>query len=111
MMVGGLPDAKLAIQVSYSIAEQSTKDREIPPLAKGSFRVPTTFSQAERMGFGTKQVVLFSKKASLSSTKIILIGTKQLVLSMKKSWVFYTESTFPCHRCHLVVTDNCLITK
>ena len=30
---------------------------------------------------------------------------------MKKSWGFYTESTSPCHRCHLVVTDNCLITK
>ena len=29
-----VPDAKLAIQVSYSIAEPSTKDREIPPLVK-----------------------------------------------------------------------------
>jgi hypothetical protein len=29
-------DAKLAIQVSYSIAEESTKDREIPPLVKYS---------------------------------------------------------------------------
>jgi len=39
-------------------------------------------SQAGGMGFGTKQVVLFSKKASLSLIKIIFIGTKQLVLSM-----------------------------
>ena len=31
-----VPDAKLAIQVSYSIADESTKDREIPPLAKYS---------------------------------------------------------------------------
>ena len=31
-----VPDAKLAIQVSYSIKEQSTKDREIPPLVKSS---------------------------------------------------------------------------
>jgi len=60
---------------------------------------------------GTKQLVLFSKEASLSLIKIILIGTKQLVLFMKKSWVFYTESTSPCHPCHLVVTGNCLITK
>ena len=30
------PDAKLAIQASYSIREQSTKDREIPPLVKYS---------------------------------------------------------------------------
>ena len=29
-----VPDAKLAIQVSYSITEQSTKDRELPPLIK-----------------------------------------------------------------------------
>ncbi len=29
-----VPDAKLAIQASYSIREQSTKDREIPPLVK-----------------------------------------------------------------------------
>jgi len=65
----------------------------------------------EVWGFGTKQVVLFSWEASLSSIKIILIGTKQLVLFMEKSWVFYTESIIPCHRCHLVVTDNCLITK
>lgn len=28
-----VPDAKLAIQASYSIREQSTKDREIPPLS------------------------------------------------------------------------------
>jgi len=68
-------------------------------------------SQAGGMGFGTKQVVLFSKEASLSSIKIILIGTKQLVLFMEKSGGFYTESTFPCHPCRLVVTDNCLITK
>ena len=31
-----VPDAKLAIQVSYSIKEQSTRDREIPPLVKYS---------------------------------------------------------------------------
>ena len=31
-----VPDAKLAIQASYSIREQSTKDREIPPLVKYS---------------------------------------------------------------------------
>lgn len=31
-----VPDAKLAVQVSYSIAEKPTKDREVPPLAKYS---------------------------------------------------------------------------
>lgn len=31
-----VPDAKIAIQVSYSIAEESTKECEIPPLVKYS---------------------------------------------------------------------------
>ena len=29
-----MPDKKLAIQVSYSITDQMTKDREVPPLVK-----------------------------------------------------------------------------
>ena len=29
-----VPDKKLAIQVSYSITDQMTKDREVPPLVK-----------------------------------------------------------------------------
>ena len=35
-----VPDAKLAIQASYSIKDQSTKDREIPPLVKYSKQHP-----------------------------------------------------------------------
>lgn len=31
-----VPDEKLAIQVSYSINDQTTKDREVPPLVKYS---------------------------------------------------------------------------
>ena len=35
-----VPDAKLAIQASYSIKDQTTKDREIPPLVKYSKQHP-----------------------------------------------------------------------
>lgn len=35
-----VPDARLAIQVSYSIADEQTKERELPPLVRYSKQHP-----------------------------------------------------------------------